>query len=228
MPPQSITLRTTALYIIACSCTITTIFTSNFTTIPHRRCALLRFTYKVIKMLLLNVTMRLKYEKAAVVSSGSRLTRIDTLISPKQCCNVSHLRYCSSPRRHCYVVQGRFLRSQEGTWLPQSSQWVKLEGCSSSIIRMSLQCCRLKWFLRPIHVRDEPGHPGKDYWHLVVTLGNMTLNTWGRCSVLLTSSRYQFIDSSVPCRRLWWDVIEPAVNSNPNYRHSSRHRSLYQ
>ena len=76
-------LWTTALYIIACDRTVATVFVSTFVTTPQCCCTLLIFLYRTAYLLLSNATLKLKYGKAAVDSSGSRLTRIVTLIASK-------------------------------------------------------------------------------------------------------------------------------------------------
>ena len=129
--------------------------------------------------------------------------------------------------RNCSAVYFRLFRSQYGTWCPQRSKWWKGYGCYSRIIRLYPQCCRLKWFLRPLHVQDNPGHPGKGHWYFVVTLGNLTSNTWGRCSAWLTGSRIQSIACYVPFRRMRWAVIDPAANSTPHFGNGIRCRSIY-
>ena len=107
------------------------------------------------------------------------------------------------------------------TWIPQRSQWGLIGGHYSMISIMPRQCCWLDWFLRLILVRDDPGKPVKGHWQLVVTLVNLTPYTWGRWSVLLTISRSHSIAVYVPCSRLYWDVIDPTVNSTPYSRHGS-------
>ena len=86
---------------------------------------------------------------------------------------------------------------------------------------LTSQCFWLEWFLRLVLVWEDPGNPVKWYWQLVVTLGNLTSYTWGRWSVWLTSSRSHPISISVPCRRLYWDAIDPTVNSTSHSRHGS-------
>ena len=102
--PYSSTFWNTALYIISRARTVAPFFFSTFTTTPHRQCAFLIFPYRAAHLLLMNETVRPKYWKASVDSSGYRLTQIVTLLSLKQFCSVYLLRRRSSPRCHYYVV----------------------------------------------------------------------------------------------------------------------------
>ena len=65
---------TTTLYTIAHYCIVATVITKNYSTISHHCCVLLIFKYRAAHLMLLKAIVRPKYGKAAVVSSGSRLT----------------------------------------------------------------------------------------------------------------------------------------------------------
>ena len=138
-PLYSSTVQTTALYIITRSCTVAPVCFRTVATTPHCRCTFIILLHRAAHFLLWKVTVQNNYGKDFVVSSGSKLTQIDTLLSWKQCFRVSRLRYIFSLIRKCYVMQCRLLRSQWGTWCPQLSQWEKIEGCYSRIRRLFLQ-----------------------------------------------------------------------------------------
>ena len=72
--PYSNTVWTTALYIISRARTVDPVFNITFTTTPHRHCDFLRFSYRVVHLLLLNRYGGSKYGKAVVDYRGSRLT----------------------------------------------------------------------------------------------------------------------------------------------------------
>ena len=170
------------MYIISCYHTASPVFFSSFTTIPHRYQAFLRFWYRVAQSLLLYANVCPRYRKDYVGSIGSEFTITTTLLASKQCCRVYCRLCCSSPRRFLSESKRRSIRRSGGAWLPYRSYLGKGR-CSSSILKISPQCFRLKLFWRPFQVQDHSELPGKGHWHWGLPFRNLTPNTWGRSSV---------------------------------------------
>ena len=108
------------------------------------------------------------------------------------------------------------------TWFLQESHLGTGRVCYSSILMLFPQCFQLKWLWGPFQVKEDPGHSGKGQGHYVVLFGNMPLYTRGSCSVLITGSRFQYIDASVPCILPLCAVMDPAVSSTLHSGHSTR------
>ena len=81
----------------------------------------------------------------------------------------------------------------------------------------------MKWFGRPLLIRDVLGHPGNGHWSDCILVGKLTSYTRGRCSIWLTGCPSQSISVSVPFNCLWWAIMEPSIISNPQSRNDIRH-----